>query len=140
MISYFPTIYPDELVYNLLSRFYTQSGYISYSYAAEDIYAYKQVRPDHYFVNVLRTEIQEMITRTIPMEVLIEKHTMYPYYGRFMNKDRRKKAFGSLITMNGNYSNLLVMPNKKDRTDKFLRYCPVCAKEDRERHGETYWH
>ena len=140
MITYFPAIYPDELVYSLLSRFYLQSGYLSYTYAAEDIYAYKQVRPDHYFINLLHPEMQKMIVRTIPMEELVEKHTMYPYYGRFMEKLRRRRAFESLVTLNGNYNNLLAMPTKKDGADRFLRHCPLCAREDREQYGETYWH
>ncbi len=140
MITYFPDIYPDELVYSLLSRFYLQSGYLSYTYAAEDIYTYKQVRPDHEFINILRPEMQEMITKTISMEKLVEKHTMYPYYGRFMGKLRRRKAFESLMALNGNYRNLLAMPTKRDGTDRFLRYCPLCAREDREQYGETYWH
>lgn len=25
-------------------------------------------------------------------------------------------------------------------TSKTLRYCPICVKRDREKHGETYWH
>ncbi|WP_027627172.1 TniQ family protein [Ruminiclostridium cellobioparum] len=140
MITYFPAIYPDELVYSLLSRFYLQSGYLSYTYAAEDIYAYKQVRPDHEFINVLHPEMREMIAKTVPMEKLVEKHTMYPYYGRFMGKFRRRKAFESLVTLNGNYKNLLAMPTKRDGADRFLRYCPLCAKADREQYGETYWH
>jgi hypothetical protein len=140
MITYFPAIYPDELVYSLLSRFYLQSGYLSYTYAAEDIYTYKQVRPDHEFINVLRPEIQELITKMIPIEELVEKHTMYPYYGRFLGKSRRRKAFEALVSLNGNYRNLLVIPNKKDGADRYLRYCPLCAKADREQYGETYWH
>lgn len=140
MITYFPVVYPDELVYSLLSRFYQQSGYISYTYAAEDIYAYKQVRPDHEFINVLHPEMQAMITKSIPMEVLVEKHTMFPYYGRFMEKSRKIKAFEALVTLNGNYRNLVTMPTKRDSADRYLRYCPICAREDRELYGETYWH
>ena len=140
MITYFPAIYPDELVYSLLSRFYLQSGYLSYTYAAEDIYAYKQVRPDHEFINVLHPEMRELITKTVQMEELVEKHTMYPYYGRFLGKSRRLKAFEALVSLNGNYRNLLVIPNKKEGTDRYLRYCPLCAKADREQYGETYWH
>lgn len=140
MIAYFPEIYPDELVYSLLSRFYQQSGYISYVYAAEDIYVYKQVRPDHYFINVLSPEMKKMITKQLSMEQLIEKHTMYPYYARFMKPNRKKKAFESLVNLNGNYSNLLVVPQRKNKEPRYLRYCPICAKQDREQYGETYWH
>ena len=35
MISYFPTAYPDELLYSQLARYYAKSGYMAYTYAAE---------------------------------------------------------------------------------------------------------
>jgi len=140
MIAYFPIIYQDELVYSLLSRFYLQSGYISYTYAVEDIYAYKNVRPDPEFFNVLNPNLLEMIMKRISMAELVEKHTMFPYYSRFMQISRRVKAFEALSTMNGNYKNLLIVPTKKRGAGRFLRYCPVCAIDDRKKHGETYWH
>ena len=31
MIVQFPEFYPDELVYSLLARYYTQSGYMRYT-------------------------------------------------------------------------------------------------------------
>ncbi len=30
MIAYFPTAYPDELLYSQLARYYTKSGYMAY--------------------------------------------------------------------------------------------------------------
>ena len=38
MILYFPTIYPDELMYSVLSRTYAKSGYLSYTQAAEEFF------------------------------------------------------------------------------------------------------
>lgn len=140
MISYFPTIYPDELVYSLLARFYLQSGYLTFAYAAQDIYTYTKIRPDTEFINLLRPEMQAMITKTISMEELVLRHTMFPYYGRFMEQLRRRKAFQSLVTLNGNYRNLVTLPTKKDKTERYLRYCPMCARRDRGQYGETYWH
>ena len=140
MIAPFPDIYPDELVYSVLARYYTQSGYMRYTFAAEDLFQAKTVRPDPNFVNLYTSYTLEMLTRKMSMEDVILKHTMFPYYGRFLNKERRNQAFQALVKMQGNYHNLLPMQKSKDGRKRHLRYCPICVKEDREQFGETYWH
>ena len=74
------------------------------------------------------------------MEKVIEKHTMFPYYGRFLPLERRQKGFEALVNMDANIKNLLAIPKRKSLCDRYLRYCPECAKQDRERYEETYWH
>lgn len=140
MIAQFPYFYPDELVYSLLARYYERSGYIRYIFAAEDLFQSKTVRPDIEFVNQYTSAALQMITKEIPIEQVIEKHTMFPYYGRFLPKERRNKAFKALVQTQGNYHNLLPMPKRKNGIDRFLRYCPLCDENDRKQYGETYWH
>lgn len=140
MIAFFPTIYPDELLYSQLARYYAASGYMAYTYAAEDLFASKIVRPDIEFVNAYTTEAWEVITRVHPMETLVMHHTMFPYYGRFLPLERREAAFQALVTMAGNYHNLLPIPQRKGERPRCLRYCPRCVLSDREQYGETYWH
>ena len=41
MIGFLPEIYPDELVYSFLARCYVRSGYINYTFFAENIYVKK---------------------------------------------------------------------------------------------------
>ncbi len=138
MITYFPEIYPDELLYSQLARCYVKAGYPAYIYMAEDFFQNKKVRPDIEFINALTPAALCIVTRQISMKEIIMKHTMFPYYGRFVTKERRTKAYHALIEMKGNYSNLL--PKTKSDKDRFLRYCPVCVSEDRGKFGETYWH
>lgn len=140
MIAYFPTAYPDELLYSQLARYYTKSGYMAYTFAAEDLFASKTVRPDMDFINSYTPAAVQAITRNISMEAVVEKHTMFPCYGRFLPKERRQKAFQSLIFMMGNYHNLLSIPQSRDGKARCLCYCPVCAANDREQYGEAYWH
>ena len=45
-----------------------------------------------------------------------------------------------MMAMEGKYDSLVAMPNRKPGLERSLRYCPECAKEDREKYGETYWH
>ena len=140
MIAYFPTAYPDELLYSQLARYYTKSGYMAYTFAAEELFVSKTVRPDINFINSFTPAAVQAITRDISMEAVVEKHTMFSSYGRFLPKKRRQKAFQSLIAMKGNYHNLLPIPQSKTGEVRCLRYCPACAAKDRERYGEAYWH
>ena len=139
-IAYFPTIYPDELIYSVFSRFYQNAGYPNYIFCAEDLFVNKRVKPDIEFINELKPEIIHLLCRDMIIEHLIEKHTMFPYYARFLPKERRIKGFEALCSMSGNYNNLLAVPKQKNGKERYLRYCPLCVKEDREVYGETYWH
>ena len=140
MIAYFPPAYPDELLYSQVARYYTKSGYMAYSFAAEELFVSKTVRPDMDFINSYTPAAVQVITRNISMEAVIEKHTMFPCYGRFLPRERRQKAFQALVSMMGNYYNLLPIPQSKNGKVRCLRYCPVCAANDREQYGEAYWH
>lgn len=140
MIAYFPTAYPDELLYSQLARYYTKSGYMAYTFAAEDLFLKKTVRPDMEFINSYTPAAVQAITRDLPMKAVIEKHTMFPCYGRFLPRERRQKAFEALVNMEGNYHNLLPIPQSKNGKARCLKYCPVCSSHDREQYGETYWH
>ena len=68
MIAYFPTPYPDELLYSQLARYYTKSWYMADTYAAEELYVLKTVRPDMEFVNTFTPASLRMITKDMPME------------------------------------------------------------------------
>lgn len=140
MIAVFPSIYPDELLYSQLARFYARSGYPGYIFAAEDLFQNKTVRPDIEFLNAYTPEALRLIAHEKPIEEIVLKHTMFPYYARFIGYERRKKAFQSLVAMDAAYHNLLPLPKSKEKVIRRLRYCPICAGNDRQSYGETYWH
>ena len=140
MIVQFPVLYPDELVYSWLARYYIHTGYLAYTFVAEELFTSKSVRPNLEFLNSYTQEVVEWIEKTTSMDELVLEHTMFPYYGRFLPKVRKIKAFEALKSMRGNYHNLLPMPQTKDGHIRKLKYCPLCAADDREKYGETYWH
>ena len=140
MITYFPEIYPDELLYSQLARYFAHSGYMAYVCAAEDLFESRAVRPDIEFLNAYTQDALERITSEMPMVAVIMRHTMFSYYGRFLPIERRTQAFRALLNMQSNYRDFLYMPTRKDHRPRKLRYCPMCAEEDRQRYGETYWH
>lgn len=138
MIGFLPEFYEDETFYSLVARYYLRSGLPSYKDVMEALYDNAYYRSDPLFYNKLRPEITDLIALNKPLKEVIEKHTLFPYYARFLPLERRKKALESLEYMTGQYHNLL--PLSGQNTVQRLRYCPVCADKDRQRYGETYYH
>lgn len=139
-IAYFPELYPDELIYSVFARYYLHSGYQYYKDVEKDLFLIKKGKVDKEFVKRLRPETVELLTKHFTMEELLEKHTMYPFYGRFIDSNRRNKAFEALMLMDGDFSKLFCVPQLRKGEHRYMRYCPLCALSDRERYGETYWH
>lgn len=87
---------------------------------------------------VVDERMRSKVIGSIATEYNISKHTMFSCYGRFLPRERRQKAFQSLVSMMGNYYNLLPIPQSKNGKVRCLRYCPACAANDREQYGEAY--
>ena len=140
MIGFFPSLYPDELVYSVLARYYVRTGYGVYRSVSEELFEDNDVFAEIEFVHKLRKDVLAVLTKDMSMEELILSHTMFPYYGRFIPKERRDKAFRALLGMEGNYQ--ILLPTRKNRNEakRCLRWCPECVHVDRSIYGETYWH
>ena len=139
MIGFFPKFYPDELVYSLLARYYDHAGYHVYRCAAEELFVNPACRPNPEFVNLYTDDALHCITRYVSMEEVVLRHTMLPAY-RFLPAERLQRAFHSLVEMNMEYCNALPLPTNEKGKKRYMRYCPVCVRTDREAFGECYWH
>lgn len=139
MISYLPPIYEDELFYSWLCRVYAHSGYLSYKVALQEMLYSKSNNPSVEFIGHLNQEFNMLVERAFSLQDLIINHTMFPQYARFITRDKKNKAVDSL---SGEYCDahhlFSILPRSEE--DLYLKYCPACVKEDKERYGETYWH
>ena len=113
MIACYPKFYDDELVYSFLARYFERTGYIDYVSAAKDLFEKTTVRPDIEFVNKYTEDAFKMITKYITFDEVILNHTMFPYYCRFIDSERKKKAFNSLVNMNVDFHNYIPVPKHK---------------------------
>jgi len=139
MISYLPTIYPDELVYSWFCRYYVHSGYFSHKMALQELYCKRSDNPSKEFIGNLNPEAREQIEKIYPLDDLILEHTMYPQYARFIPLEQRKTALYHLGHDHCDAHHLFcILP--RNEGERYLRFCPLCAKEDRETYGEAYWH
>lgn len=139
MITYFPEIYPDELVYSWLCRYYVHSGYFSSKAAMRELYCKRSDNPSKEFIGNLNSEIRMKISEIYPLDRLILDHTMFPQYARFLPLEQKLNALRRLEQDSCDIHRLFaVLPRIEG--DQFLRFCPLCVEDDRQKYGETYWH
>lgn len=139
MINYLPIPYEDELFYSVLCRAYAHSGYLSYKEALRDMLYSKSNNPNIEFIGHLNADFEALVKQAYQMEQLIFNHTMYPQYARFIPLKDKKSAMHHLTTDYCDAHHLFcILP--KSENDLYLKYCPLCVQEDKDRYGEAYWH
>ena len=139
MISFLPEIYPDELIYSWFCRYYIHAGCFTHKMALDDILYNRHNNPSKEFAGHLSIEAEKKIQSLYSLEKLILDHTMLPQYARFLPSERKKNALHHLAHEFCDIHQLFpVLPRMGN--DRFLKYCPLCAVEDRKTYGETFWH
>lgn len=139
MIAFMPEIYEDELCYSWFARYYCHSGYPAYGYALDDLFGSRTIHFNAEFINgSFQADAKKTITEMMPMEKLILGHTMFPSV-RFMDSTRLRESFACMVRQEGKVGDLLPLTKSPIQILRHLRYCPACAKEQREKHGEAYW-
>ena len=93
MIAFFPEPYPDELAYSWFSRYHVRSGHTTFSTTAADLFVEYGKRPSIEFIIPLTDEAKAAIEHYMPYKKFLEKHTMFPYYARFIPLERRLSAW-----------------------------------------------
>ena len=139
MIAYLPELYPDELVYSWFCRYAVHSGNIGNRRTLQELYCKKSDYPSKEFIGNLNQKTKNSIEKIYSMNDMILCHTMYPQYARFLPLKKKKKTLYQLKHGNCDVHHLFSISPRCEQ-EQYLKYCPICAREDREQYGETYWH
>lgn len=143
MLTYLPSLLPDELLYSLLARTYRHSGWHSPKLALEEFFGHRNVRAGVF----LQTELHRLAARLpsqrrMTPEWLARNSTLLPYLTAFSTAEIRDWALNVLTGENGDVEALhirLGLVASNVRLPGKLRYCPVCRAEMLEQYGELYW-
>lgn len=138
MKMYLPEIYPDELVYSWLSRYYVYSGCANHKMLISQLLYSTKNNPSVEFIGHLSKAAEQQIEEVYPMDDLILNHTMFPQYARFLTAEKRKVALTELKRYCDPHKVFTILP--RNEGELRLKYCPQCVAEDRKTYGETYWH
>lgn len=141
MISHFPHPYPDELLYSVFARFSARVRYPSEQSVLKDLFGTIHTVASVNFPGHLNYLAAALPTPTgYTADYLISNHTCFPFFEPFLTKDRAKQVREHMYgTGNGIYALLGFLASHIPQP-RWLRLCPQCITEDRDRYGECYWH
>ena len=139
MKIYLPELYPDELVYSWFSRYAIYSGFVTNSQVLQALYCKEADRTRKEFIGNINIQTRECIKKICSMEQLVLNHTMYPQYARYITLGQKKDTLYKLCYGNYDVCHLFTI-TPRTNTEQYLKYCPICAMEDRRTYGEAYWH
>jgi hypothetical protein len=74
-----------------------------------------------------------------PVE-LLWRHTVFPYASAFFELDVFEKALAAALSIGHAAAGMGAVTQSVSDHARYRRFCQVCAREDRKRWGESYWH
>jgi hypothetical protein len=138
MLAWFPTPYPDELLYSVIARYAEVMDYPTLSALHRSLWGKLRYSSNAFFLHSV-----DRLVANLPRgsqhtaDIFINEHSLIPYFQPFITKD----LFTSLRNvMHDAYKLPKWVPSFGNDMTPRLRYCPICAKLDRTKFGETYWH
>ena len=142
MLGFFPTPYPDELLYSIIARYHIRSGNISPKITLQELFGSTTTiaTPDlPSSLNYLSKQIQHLFPSSVPD--LIDRYTLYPFYRPFLPPQRDRLIQKSMKANIGqNIHTRAGIMASAIATPRYFRFCPQCNAEDLDRYGEIYWH
>jgi hypothetical protein len=144
MLSFFPTPYPDELLYSILARYHIRSGNKIFSqtdieifnYCSHQSYKISLPRSLNYLVDNLPVSSKQNV------ENLLKNHTLYPFYVTFLTAPEAWIVKDLMIKKLNNslFHAAKIAHTHTEDSRKFFKFCPLCLEEDTQKYGEAYWH
>ncbi|RTR26274.1 transposase [Robertmurraya yapensis] len=142
MIIQFPTPYPDELLYSVICRYHIRAGNVFWKHTLEDLFGKRTISASVFLPSGIGSLVQHLPKNTtLNEQILIEKHTMYPFYTVFLPTEKAQSIYESMISDDGKkiYMQSGIMASSIPQ-NRYLKYCSACAEEDVATYGEMYWH
>jgi hypothetical protein len=140
-LTYFPRVYPNELLFSVIARWRGHLGWPSPSQTAEVLFGKRgRVRA----IVDIPGQIDELIKK-LPVQLghsassLIMRHTLFPYVTAFLEEDRRLKVGRQMRIVSGKPHQHLGPRIPGIDFVTHLRFCSECATEMNNVYGETYW-
>ncbi|MED3089729.1 TnsD family transposase [Bacillus toyonensis] len=139
MLHWFPTPYPDELLYSVLARYHVGSGNTSPKMTVEELFGKRTIRSVWDLPANLNSLLNQLGSYWDANQ-LINNHTMYPYYAAFLLPKQAKQVKQSMLDSKGSTIHTRIgvsASNVKLKTNLWV--CSDCIREDMDIYGETYW-
>jgi hypothetical protein len=140
MTAFFPQSYPDELLISICSRYHERLGYKSSYSTGRDLFGYDRIQVAVDLPNSIGQLCKSLpVNHPYTAEDFIHQNTLYPLFSAFVSPERARALRKDMIgPVGGAHGRAGVLTSKIQY--HYFKFCPMCAAEDRNRWGETYWH
>lgn len=137
-MAFFPTPYPGEWWYSVLSRWYARSHYLAQTDALHELYGCMEVKhgllvPGPSCIAVAK----KLPPQLLDVENIFLEHTLLSYYMRFAFQEKKQIVLTNYIKGTG--VRLTRMDDCSLDGKCGPKYCPICYRQDIEQYGEPYW-
>lgn len=144
MINFLPQLYDNELFYSVIARYRRMCGMVSRRAFIEDLFGKFVVIRSSNFPQYIQYFINNLPPASkITANEIIINNTLFSFYTSFLSGSRTELVYKTM-EIGGEGSKLNVeqqigFGGSKVSNPNYLRYCPLCFKEDVDRLGESYW-
>jgi hypothetical protein len=141
MLPFFPTPYPDELLYSVCARYHQRSCNLTARETLGELFGSTTACAVWDLPSRLDS-LCKQVSGPLTSERLIDENTLLPAFRLFLPGKRLNKLISWMKgdTRGGSIHLSIGAMASAVPTLQNLRYCPQCLASDHERYGETYWH
>ncbi len=138
MLPFFPKPYPDELLYSIIARYHVWSGNDEMADTMEQLFDNRRERATALIPKHLLRLAEKSTRFGLDFNTLLYQHTVFPYFTCFMLRRSFDEALASVNDVAREGKSFSIY--KHHLFPRYLRYCPLCIRDDRCEYGEGYWH
>lgn len=142
VIAHFPTPYPDELLYSLCARYTDRVQYASSKAIISELFGVTNATASVEITCNLKYLIANLPAgHSHTANSLIDDHTLLPMFTPFLPQERATRVRKEMEGSNGSaVRSCLGLILTTIKPSAWLRFCPLCAEDERKRYRECYWH
>jgi hypothetical protein len=139
--SYFPELYPDELLYSACARYQSNIGSHAQKAHIEKLFDLRSCCAIADLPSHLSTLVSKLPNSNNTLGTIIFNHTNYPYYRPFLPEVVAQKAMQYMASNDegGKIHMSLGITASTVPRPRYLRFCKECVADDLNTYGTTYW-
>ena len=139
VLGYFPVPYPDESYYSILCRYMVHTGLPSSNETCRVLFGRVISPRATLLMPFMSSRVPGWVSPETGLneELLTRDHTAYGYLIAFHGVKAGERILAK--TRKGEKCSTWVS-YRTSISSSYLRYCPVCAYDEKIRYGEMYWH
>jgi hypothetical protein len=139
MLTYFPSLYPGELLYSAQARYGVHFALSSYKDCFRSFFGAPNAIATYDLPNRLDALAVRLHIPGLTGEKLVQEATMFPYYVAWRSAAFRQRIESGMCGHSVDLHVTLGLTASRVPREKHLKFCPECLPVMRAEYQEAYW-